>query len=135
MPQEPKIGATKANLFETATSAEKRALIDQRLRMQTFEVGWYPQDVTYEDAEARVTSALALVQGIKPKDDIKAMLATQMVGRHDRYVFVIRSRLGAPDRRPQKMPFRTRRSFTRGAPRGLFGRKGLIAAHSKSVSS
>src|SRR5215217_284507 len=40
------------------------------------------------------------------------------------------SRQGAPDRRTQKMPLRTRRSFTRGTPRGLFGRNGLMAAHS-----
>src|ERR1700733_3610976 len=33
------------------------------------------------------------------------------------------------------MPFRTRRSSTRGMPRGLFGRSDLMAAHSKSVSS
>ena len=32
-----------------------------------------------------------------------------------------RSRHGAPDRKTQKMPFRTWRSFTRGTPRGLFG--------------
>ena len=37
---------------------------------------------------------------------------------------------GAPDRKTQKMPFRTRRSFTRGTPRGLFGSIGLMAAHS-----
>src|SRR6516164_6159925 len=30
-----------------------------------------------------------------------------------------RSRHGAPDRKTQKMPLRTRRSFTRGTPRGL----------------
>jgi hypothetical protein len=35
----------------------------------------------------------------------------------------------------QKMPLRTRRSSTLGTPRGLFGRNGLIAFHSKSVSS
>jgi hypothetical protein len=40
-----------------------------------------------------------------------------------------------PDRNTQKMPFRTRRSFTRGMPRGLFGSIGLMAAHSWSVSS
>jgi hypothetical protein len=28
----------------------------------------------------------------------------------------------APERRTQKMPLGTRRSFTRGTPRGLFGR-------------
>jgi len=42
---------------------------------------------------------------------------------------------GAPDRKTQKMPFRTRRSFTRGTPRGLFGSIGLMAAHSWSVNS
>ena len=31
-----------------------------------------------------------------------------------------RSRQGAPDRKTQKIPLRTRRSFTRGTPRGLF---------------
>jgi hypothetical protein len=46
-----------------------------------------------------------------------------------------RSRHGAPDRNIQKMPLRTRRSSTLGTPRGLFGRNGLMAVHSKSVSS
>src|SRR6202022_2994597 len=46
-----------------------------------------------------------------------------------------RSRQGAPERKTQKMPFRTRRSSTRGMPRGLFGGIGLIAAHSASLSS
>ena len=41
-----------------------------------------------------------------------------------------RSRHGAPDRKTQKMPLRTRRSFTRGTPRGLFGRNGVMAVHS-----
>ncbi len=42
---------------------------------------------------------------------------------------------GAPDRKTQKMPLRTRRSFTRGTPRGLFGSIGLMASHSLSASS
>lgn len=42
--------------------------------------------------------------------------------------FTGRSRHGAPERRTQKMPLSTRRSFTRGTPRGLFGRNGLMAA-------
>jgi hypothetical protein len=41
-----------------------------------------------------------------------------------------RSRQGAPERKTQKMPLRTRRSYTRGTPRGLFGSIGLMAAHS-----
>ena len=46
-----------------------------------------------------------------------------------------RSRHGAPERRSQKMPLSTRRSFTRRTPRGLFGSIGLMAVHSKALSS
>src|SRR6266699_4451949 len=35
----------------------------------------------------------------------------------------------------KNIPFRTRRSSTRGTPRGLFGSSGAITPHSKSVSS
>ncbi len=42
----------------------------------------------------------------------------------------IAERNGDPDRNTQKMPLRTRRSFTRGTPRGLFGSIGLMEAHS-----
>ena len=48
---------------------------------------------------------------------------------------VDRSRQSAPDRRTQKMPFRTRLSLTRGTPLGLFGSIGLMAIHSWSASS
>jgi hypothetical protein len=40
-----------------------------------------------------------------------------------------------PERSTQKMPFSTRRSSTRGTPRGLFGNSGSITRHSKSVRS
>jgi hypothetical protein len=40
-----------------------------------------------------------------------------------------------PDRNTQKVSLRTRRSFTRGTPRGLFGSIGLMSVHSWSVSS
>jgi hypothetical protein len=42
---------------------------------------------------------------------------------------------GAPVRSRQKIPFNTRRSSTRGTPRGLFGNNGWITHHSKSVRS
>jgi len=47
----------------------------------------------------------------------------------------VRRPVQAPDRKTQKMPLRTLRSFTRGTPRGLFGSIGLMAVHSWSVSS
>src|SRR6202034_3123173 len=42
---------------------------------------------------------------------------------------------GAPVRNRQNIPFRTRRSSTRGTPRTLFGSSGAITDHSKSVRS
>src|SRR5262245_12046463 len=57
---------------------------------------------------------------------VAGRVRTEVVGR---------SRHGAPDRKTQKMPLRTRRSFTRGTPRGLFGSISLMATHSSSVSS
>src|SRR6478672_6239926 len=42
---------------------------------------------------------------------------------------------GAPVRNRQKIPFNTRRSSTRGTPRGLFGNNGWITDHSKSDRS
>jgi len=42
---------------------------------------------------------------------------------------------GAPDRKTQNMPLRTRRSSTRGTPRGLLGSIGLMALQARSVSS
>jgi len=46
-----------------------------------------------------------------------------------------KSHHGAPDRSTQKMPFRTRRAFRRGTPRGLFRSIGLMAPHSSTVIS
>jgi hypothetical protein len=40
-----------------------------------------------------------------------------------------------PDRNTQKMPLRTRRSFTRGTPRGIVDRIGLMTVYSSSESS
>jgi hypothetical protein len=42
---------------------------------------------------------------------------------------------GAPVRSRQNIPFKTRRSSTRATPRTLFGSKGAITDHSKSVKS
>ena len=46
-----------------------------------------------------------------------------------------RSRQGAPDRNIQKIPLRTRRSSTRGTPRGLLGSIASMTLHSLSESS
>jgi len=45
------------------------------------------------------------------------------------------SAYGGPVRSRQNIPFKTRRSSTRAKPRGLFGSRGAITDHSKSVKS
>src|SRR6516165_3396566 len=68
-------------------------------------------------------------RGLSPEN---ALTASNEGVRHLREVHGTagRSRQGAPDRKTQKMPLRTLRSFTRGTPRGLFGSIGLMAVHS-----
>jgi len=73
----------QAKPFQEETHAEKRARVDRHLLMQTFEAAWHPGSDGIEDAEARIKSGLALVEGIKPTDDIESMLATQMAAAHN----------------------------------------------------
>jgi hypothetical protein len=78
--------------------------------------------------EASATAKTRRSKGSKPKH----ITMQQPIGGSAPFQ---KSRQGAQDRKIQKMPFRTRRSFTRGTPHGLFGSIGLIAAHASSVSS
>jgi hypothetical protein len=68
-----------------------------------------------------------------PRPDTRASPANETVVAGRIRTEVVRH--GAPDRKTQKMPLRTRRSFTRGTPRGLLGSIGLMAVHSSSESS
>lgn len=54
--------------------------------------------------------------------------AVVAVGKRTKRVGQITPRCS--ERKTQKMPLRTRRSFTRGTPRGLLGSMGLMAIHS-----
>jgi hypothetical protein len=64
-----------------------------------------------------------------------ACLAPAVEAVHAGGVRAIPRRKCPPNALPSEMPFNTRRSSTRGTPRGLSGNKGWITDHSKSVRS
>jgi hypothetical protein len=43
---------------------------------------WIPEGTDEAERNARIKSAIALLQGIKPSDEIEGMLASQMVATH-----------------------------------------------------
>jgi hypothetical protein len=64
-----------------ATGTEKPVLMVQLIK-QTFEALWISQGASEKDKENLFQSAIALLQGIKPTNEIEGMLASQMVATH-----------------------------------------------------
>ncbi len=56
----------------------RRRLIDQ-----VCETLWIPEGLGEDEKLARIGSAISLLQGIKPADEIEGMLAVQMVATHN----------------------------------------------------
>ena len=73
--------AIDANAAKEAVGTEKPTL-NLRLIRQAIDALWMPQGLGKEEALARAKSAIELLQGIKPADEIEGMLATQMVATH-----------------------------------------------------
>lgn len=74
--------AIDAKVAKEATGTEKPTL-NLRLIRQAVDALWMPEGLSKEDALARAQSAIELLQGIKPADEIEGMLATQMVSVHN----------------------------------------------------
>ena len=60
----------------------KRPFLDVHLIKQTAASLWMPDGTTEDEKVVLIKSALAMLQGIKPTDEIEGMLASQMVGTH-----------------------------------------------------
>ena len=54
----------------------------QRLVNQVYETLWMPAELSDEERLQRIRAAIAAMRGIKPRDEIEGMLATQMVATH-----------------------------------------------------
>ncbi len=71
-----------ANTFEEATGTDNPEL-QQRLITQVYDALWLPEGLSDEERMARIQSAISMLQGIRPADEIEGMLATQMVSTHN----------------------------------------------------
>jgi len=65
-----------------ATGTEKPILNLQLIR-QAAEALYFATETTKEEIAERIQSTIAMLQGIKPSDEIEGMLATQMVAAHN----------------------------------------------------
>ena len=57
--------------------------LQERLINQVYETLWLPDGLSDEEKMTRIKSAIAILEGIKPQDEIEGMLATQMVATHN----------------------------------------------------
>ena len=57
--------------------------VQQQLINQVCRTLWMPEGLGEDEKSARIQSAISLLQGIKPADEIEGMLAVQMVGTHN----------------------------------------------------
>ena len=54
----------------------------QRLVNQVYETLWLPAELSDEERLQHIRAAIAALRGIKPRDEVEGMLATQMVATH-----------------------------------------------------
>ncbi len=77
----PAAGAIDATSAKEATGTGKPVLM-LRLINQAINSLWIPEGASEEYRNENIQSAIAMLQGIKPTDEIEGMLAAQMVGTH-----------------------------------------------------
>lgn len=74
-------GSVDITAAKEATGTEKPVLM-LRLINQAIDALWIPVEASKADRTEHIQSAIALLQGIKPTNEIEGMLATQMVATH-----------------------------------------------------
>ena len=77
----PTVVSVEAVVLKEATGSDHPHL-QQRLITQVCETLWIPESLAEDEKAARIASAISLLQGIKPADEIESMLAIQMVATH-----------------------------------------------------
>ncbi len=78
----PTAATLMPEVFKEATGTDK-PFLQQRLVNQVCATLWAPEGLDEDDKVAWIASAISLLQGIKPADEIEGMLAVQMVATHN----------------------------------------------------
>ena len=81
VPVEPGTGGSDM-VIQHATGTQEPAL-QQRLIKQVVDTLWLPDGLRDDERITLVQSAISMLQGIKPTDEMEGMLATQMVATHN----------------------------------------------------
>ena len=71
-----------SDALKIATGATNPGL-QSRLVEQVRDALWLHPDLNFEERSSRLQSAFAMLQGLKPADEMEGMLATQMVAVHN----------------------------------------------------
>lgn len=58
-------------------------VLQERLLQQVYDSLWLPEGLNEDERKARIQSAIYMLQGIGPADQVEGMLATQMVATHN----------------------------------------------------
>jgi hypothetical protein len=69
------------NLLDGTTGTKNRNL-NMKLINQAAASLWIPEGTSEDEKIKHITSAISLLKGIKPVDEIESMLASQMIGTH-----------------------------------------------------
>jgi hypothetical protein len=77
----PSAASIDSDTGKEATGTKNPALM-VRLITQAVSALWIPEGTNEEEKDKHIQSAIALLQGIKPENEIEGMLATQMVATH-----------------------------------------------------
>lgn len=68
-------------LLDGTTGTNNRVLNMQLINQAAASL-WIPEELSEDERMNRIASAIALLKGIKPADEIEGLLATQMVATH-----------------------------------------------------
>ena len=66
-----------------AATGTDNPTLQHRLINQVHDTLWLPKELSDEERMVRIQSAISMLQGIKPTDEIEGMLAAQMVSTHN----------------------------------------------------
>ena len=78
----PAVATDKSSEVLERATGTKMPQLQARLTNQVYETLWTPSGLSDDEIFDQRVSALSLLQGIKPADEIEGMLAVQMVGTH-----------------------------------------------------
>ena len=80
---EPKIVPVESDKVIAEATGTEEPYLQQQLFNQVYDSIWLPKGLSEYQQKIRLQSAISMLQGIKPTDEVEGLLATQMVATHN----------------------------------------------------